>query len=123
MAYQRLGLGTRGVSQLGGIIVGDPAGAGAGTAFKRVVAGTFTADTSSIALSTVKTTDFTLSGATTGDLVVFFGSSLLNAGLSISPSAKIVTTSKASVSYINETTAAIVYSTGMVHSYLLFKVV
>lgn len=122
MANQRLGLGSRGISQLGGISVGDPAGAGAGTVFKRIVGGTFNADTSSVALSSVDTTTFTLSGATTGDFVLTFPSSAFNAGLSMSAGAFVVTTSQVTVSIINETTAAIIQTSGLTHRYLHFKV-
>lgn len=121
MAYQRQSPGDRSIQIFGGICVGDPAGAGAGTAFKRIVQGTFTADTSSIALSTVKTTTFTASGATTGDFVLCFPSTALNAGLTLVGTAQVTATSTVTVSFVNETTAAIVQTSGLVNRYLLFK--
>jgi len=83
MANQRLGLGSRGISLLGGIVVGDPSGSGAGTAIKRMVTGTFVANTSTIAQSAQETATFTLSGATTGDRVFVWPSTALDAGITL----------------------------------------
>lgn len=122
MAYQKLGLGSRGISQVGGIIVGDPAGSGAGTAVKRVVTGTFTVDTSSVALSAVETGTFTLAGATTGDMVFVFPSTALNTGLTLMAAANVTATSTVTVAFVNETTAAVVQTSGLVNRYLFLDI-
>ncbi len=117
MAVQRYGAGARGTNLLGSIVVGD-----GGMTVKKIVAGTFTADTSSVALSAVETTTFTLSGATTGDLVFLFPSTALNAGLTLVGNANVTATSQVTVSFVNETTAAIVQTSGLVNRYVLLKV-
>lgn len=121
MAYQRQSPGDRSIQIFGGINVGDPAGAGPGTSFKRIVVGTFTANTSSIGQSSVKTTTFTASGATTGDLIFLFPSTALDAGLTLVGTAQVTATSQVTVSFVNETTAAVVQTSGLVNRYLLFK--
>jgi hypothetical protein len=122
MANQRLGLGSRGISLLGGIVVGDPAGSGVGTAVKRMVTGTFTVDTSSVALSAVETGTFTLTGATTGDMVFVFPSTALNAGLTLMAAANVTATSTVTVAFVNETTAAIVQTSGLTNRYLFWDI-
>jgi len=121
MAYQKLGLGSRGISQVGGIIVGDPAGSGAGTAFKRIVAGTFTVDTSTIAQSAQETGTFTLVGATTGDLVLVFPSTALDAGIGLMANATVTATSTVTVTFVNETSSGLVQTSGLTNRYLHFK--
>ena len=122
MANQRLTPGSRSNNLFGAITVGDPAGSGSGTPIKRIVQGTFTVDTSSVALSAVETGTFTASGATTGDFVLVFPSTALNAGLTLSAAANVTATSTVTVAFVNETTAAIVQTSGLTNRYILIKV-
>jgi len=121
MANNKLGMGTRGVTQFGGIVVGDVAGAGTGTALKRIVQGTFTVDTSSVALSAAETGTFTCSGATTGDLVILWPSTALNAGLTLMANGTVTATSTVTATFVNETTAAVVQTSGLTNRYVLIK--
>ena len=121
MANQRLGLGSRGISQLGGIVVGDPAGSGAGTAIKRMVTGTFVANTSTITQSAQETATFTLSGATTGDLVFVWPSTALDAGITLLGNANVTATSTVTVTFVNETSSGLVQTSGLTNRYLHFK--
>lgn len=121
MANQRLGLGSRGNNLLGAITVGDPAGSGAGTTVKRIKTGTFSVDTSSVAQSAMESGTFTLSGATTGDIVLVWPSTALNAGLSLAANANVTATSTVTVFFINETSAAVVQTSELVNRYLHIK--
>lgn len=126
MAKQRLGLGSRGISHVGGIVVGDPAGSATGTGtlieLKRFSQGTFVANTSSVPQSSIETQTFTLTGATTGDLVFVQASTLLDAGLSLNPMAVVTATSTVTVSFINETSAAVVQTSGLTNKYFFLKI-
>lgn len=116
MAYQRQTPGDKGISLFGGINVGG------GVDIKGFKTGTFTADTSSIPLSSVKTTTFTVTGGTTGDLVLVFASTALNAGLTLMGTAQVTATSQATINFVNETTAAIVQTSGLTNKYLLIDI-
>ena len=116
MAYNRQTPGDKGIQLFGGINVGG------GLDIKGIKVGTFTCDTSSVALSAVETTTFTLVGATTGDYVIVFPSTALNAGLTLASAANVTATSTVTVSFVNETTAAIVQTSGLVNRYIHIKV-
>jgi len=122
MAQQKLGLGSRGISQFGGIVVGDPKGSGVGTAIKRIVAGTFVADTSTITQSAQETATFTLSGATTGDMVFVFPSTALDAGISLLGTANVTATSTVTVTFVNETSSGLVQTSGLTNRYLFLDI-
>lgn len=124
MAKQRLGLGSRGVSQFGGIVIGDPSGSTVGTLMemKRFSQGTFTANTSSVPQSSIETATFTLTGASTGDLVLVQPSTALEAGLSLSAMAVVTAANTVTVTFINETSAAVVQTSGLTNKYFFIKI-
>jgi hypothetical protein len=121
MAYSLFANVAKSIQQFGGIIVGTASGSGAGTPLRRIVQGTFTVDTSSIAQSAIETGTFTLSGATTGDMVFVFPSTALNTGLSLAAAANVTATSTVTVQFINETSAAVVQTSGLTNRYLHIK--
>lgn len=122
MSYQRQTPGDASIQLFGGIVVGDARGAGVGTAVKRIVAGTFTVDTSSVGQSAIETGTFTLVGATTGDMVFVFPSTALNTGLSLAGTANVTATSTVTVQFINETSAAVVQTSGLTNRYLFLDI-
>lgn len=105
----------KGQCLFGSIVVGG------GTAVKKIATGNFTADTTSIPQLSVKTATFTLSGATTADLVFVVATSLLNTGLSLNANAIVTATSTVTVAFVNETSAAVVQTSGLVNRYLHIK--
>lgn len=116
MAYQRQTLGDKGINLFGGINVGG------GANIKAIKAGTFSVDTSSIGQSAIETGTFTLAGATTGDMVIVFASTLLNTGLSLVSAANVTATSTVTVQFVNETSAAVVQTSELVNRYLFFDI-
>jgi hypothetical protein len=116
MANQRLTPGSKSIQLFGGINVG------AGTSVKKISTGTFTVDTSSIAQSAIETGTFTLTGATTGDMVFVFPSTALNTGLSLAAAANVTATSTVTVQFINETSAAVVQTSELVNRYLFLDI-
>jgi hypothetical protein len=115
MAGSYLANASRGLNLFGSIAVGG------GSTVRKITAGTFTVDTSSIPLSSVETGTFTLSGATTADIVMVFASSALNAGLTLNAGAIVTATSTVTVAFVNETTAAVVQTSGLVNRFLHIK--
>jgi hypothetical protein len=105
------------ITAQGGITVGTTA-----QLIPRIAVGTFTVDTSSIAQLNAETGTFTLVGATTGDMVFVFPSTALNAGLSLAAAANVTATSTVTVQFINQTSAAIVQTSGLTNRYLFIDV-
>jgi hypothetical protein len=116
MTFQRQTHGDKGINLFGGINVG------AGVSIKAIKVGTFSVDTSSVGQSAVETGTFTLPGATTGDMVFCFASTLLNAGLTLVAAANVTATSTVTVAFVNETSAAVVQTSELVNRYLFFDI-
>jgi|SRR5688572_11817781 len=118
MAIQRQTPGDRGINAFGGINVGG------GTSVKQIKAGSFTVlvETSAIGQSSAETATFTLSGATTGDIVLVFPSTALDVGLSLMANANVTATSTVTVSFVNETSLASTMTAALTHRYLFFDI-
>ena len=116
MAFQRQTPGDKGINLFGGINVGG------GTSVKKISTGTFSVDTSSVGQSAVETGTFTLVGATTGDIVIVFPSTALNAGLTLAANANVTATSTVTVQFINETSAAVVQTSELTNRYLFLDI-
>jgi hypothetical protein len=117
MAVVRQTIASRGVNLLGGIVVG----LGGGTISSVSKRGTFSASSAAIAAWTALTTEVTVSGATTGDFAVVFGSSSLNAGLTLEAIAPCYATSQVNATFINHTSLSITMTTALSNSYILIK--
>jgi hypothetical protein len=119
MAYQRRGPGDKGQNLFGSIITNSlTVGGGAITEIAR---GTFTVNTSSVAQFARETGTFTLSGATTGDLVLCAASSSLNAGLILEAVGICFATSEVTVGFVNHSSAAVVQTSGLSNHYVHLK--
>jgi len=123
MAYTNLANALKGILRIGGVIIGDPAGAGAGNVtVKRLTSGSFVANTSSVGQSAIESATFTLTGATTGDLVFVRASTALDAGLSLNAMGTVTATSTVTVYFSNETSAAVVQTSGLSNTYFFVDI-
>lgn len=119
MAYQRQTPGSKSINLFGGINV---ASSGGGADIRGIRTGTFSgAMTSAIGQSSAETATFTLSGATTGDLVVVWPSTALEVGISLMANANVTATSTVTVTFVNETSVSLTQTSGLTHRYLHIK--
>jgi hypothetical protein len=121
MAYQKRGPGDKG-QNLFGQIIADKLTITGGSSITELGVGTFTVDTSSIAQSARESGTFTLSGATTGDYVLVWASTALDTGLSLMGTANVTATSTVTVFFVNETSAAVVQTSGLTNRYLHLRI-
>jgi hypothetical protein len=115
MAYQRKSLGDKGINVFGAISVG---GGGALSGLKR---GTIASSTAAIGQFATLTTERTVSGAVVGDVAIIYGSSSLNAGLTIEAIAPCYATSTINVTFLNHSSASVTGTSELSHPYILVK--
>ena len=114
MAIFKPFLGNKGVNALGALSVGG------GDTIKAIKTGTFAANTSAIGQSSAETATFTLSGATTGDLVLVWPSTALDVGITLMANATVTATSTVTVNFVNETSLASTQTSGLTYRYMHF---
>lgn len=121
MTNTRLTGGSRSNHIFGGITVGQAViGSSAGT-LSLLKRGTIASSTAAIGQFAALTTERTVSGATTGDFAIVFGSSSLNAGLTIEAIAPCYATSTINVTFINHSSASVTQTSELSHPYILVK--
>lgn len=127
MAYQRQNLGDRGNNLFGAITVNSTATlasvllGSSGGSLSLLKRGTIASSTAAIVAWGVLTTERTVSGATTGDFLIVYGSSSLNAGLTMEAIAPCYATSTVSVTFINHSSASVTQTSELSHPYVLVK--